>query len=155
MSQATAAELDSPQGVAVDSAGDIFIADYYNDRIREVNAYDALITTIAGNGSRATTATASTPPPLNFRFPEGVAAGLRRGPLHRRPASTTVSARSTPRRADCHGLRQRPFGYNGDNVQATAAELANPVGVAVDSAGDIFIADTDNNRIREVNATRT
>ena len=43
------------------------------------------------------------------------------------------------------------MGDIGDNGQATAAELAYPAGVAVDSAGDLFIADTDDNVIREVN----
>ena len=47
------------------------------------------------------------------------------------------------------------YGYSGDNGQATAAELDNPAGVAVDAAGDLFIADYGNNAIREVNhATR-
>ena len=44
-----------------------------------------------------------------------------------------------------------PAGYSGDNGPATAAELNEPAGVAVDSAGDLFIADIDNDRIREVN----
>ena len=75
--------------MAVDSAGDIFIADAGNNRIREVNHATGLITTVAGNGDQ---------------------------------------------------------GYSGDGGQATAAELDSPDGVAVDSAGDIFIADTGNNR---------
>ena len=45
-------------------------------------------------------------------------------------------------------------GYSGDGGPATAAELDRPQGVAVDAAGDLFIADTDNNRIREVNLPR-
>ena len=44
-------------------------------------------------------------------------------------------------------------GYSGDNGPATAAELGNPMGIAVDGSGDLFIADTDNNVIREVNAS--
>ena len=80
--------------MAVDAAGDIFIADTYNNRIREVNHATGVITTVAGKG--------------------------------------------TP-------------GYSGDGGQATAAELGYPQGVAVDSHGDIFIADSGNNAIREVN----
>ena len=94
--QATAAELSSPADVAVDSAGDLFIADTANNVIREVNASTGVITTVAGNGTA---------------------------------------------------------GYSGDNGQATAAELNAPTGIAVDSAGDLFIADTGNNVIREVNLT--
>ena len=92
--QATAAELYVPAGVAVDSAGDLFIADTSNNVIREVNPPRGVITTVAGNGT---------------------------------------------------------VGYSGDNGPATAAELNEPTGVAVDSAGDLFIADTGNNVIREVN----
>ena len=90
---ATAAELDDPDGVAVDSAGDLFIADTYNNVIREVVKATGDIITVAGNGT---------------------------------------------------------LGYSGDNGPATAAELDSPYGVAVDAAGDLFIADTGNNVIREV-----
>ena len=93
---AAAAQLDLPYGVAVDSAGDVFIADSGNNRIREVNAATHDITIIAGNGTA---------------------------------------------------------GYSGDGGPATNAELYSPSGIAVDSAGDLFIADTSNSVIREVNAT--
>ena len=43
------------------------------------------------------------------------------------------------------------YGYNGDNIQATAAGLSEPNSVALDSAGNLFIADSSNNRVREVN----
>ena len=90
---ATAAELIQPYGVAVDAAGDLFIADTGNNVIREVVKATGDIITVAGNGTA---------------------------------------------------------GYSGDNGPATAAELHGPDGVAVDAAGDLFIADTLNNVIREV-----
>ena len=90
---ATSAELDVPTGIAVDSAGDLFIADSGNDCIREVNGTTGVITTVAGSGT---------------------------------------------------------YGYSGDGSAATSAELNSPEGVAVDNAGDLFIADTGNNVIREV-----
>ena len=93
---ATAAELNTPNGVAVDSQGDLFIADTVNNVIREVNHATGNITTVAGNGTA---------------------------------------------------------GYGGDNGPGTSAELNAPVSVAVDNQGDLFIADTGNNVIREVNAT--
>ena len=79
------ATLNCPQGVAVDSLGDLFIADTYNNVVREVNASTGVITTVAGNGI---------------------------------------------------------CGYSGDGGAATSAELDAPTGVAIDAAGDIFIADS-------------
>ncbi len=80
---ATSAELNVPAGVAVDSAGNLYIADYGNNRIRKVS--NGVITTVAGNGTA---------------------------------------------------------GFSGDNGPATSAELNMPGGVAVDSAGNLYIADT-------------
>ncbi len=93
---ATAAGLYYPYGVAVDAAGNLYIADTVDNRIRKVSASTGIITTVAGNGSP---------------------------------------------------------GYSGDGGAATAAELYYPYGVAVDAAGNLYIADTGNNRIRKVSAS--
>jgi trimeric autotransporter adhesin len=90
---AIAAKLNAPSDVFVDSSGNIFIADTFNQRIREVSASTGNIQTIAGTGSA---------------------------------------------------------GYNGDGSAATEAELNNPTGVVVDGFGNVFIADANNNRIREI-----
>ncbi len=90
----TAAQLDTPSGVFVDSAGDIFIADTYNAAIREVVAASGLIQTVAG----------------------------------------------TPLTA----------GFSGDGGQSTSAELNFPSGLFGNAAGNLFVADTDNARIREL-----
>jgi hypothetical protein len=84
-----------PYAVAVDAAGNLLVADPFNDRIRRVDAGTGQITTIAGTGVE---------------------------------------------------------GYDGDDKPATAAQLHFPSGVAVDAAGNLFIADTGNNRIRRVDA---
>lgn len=94
---ATNAELFHPAGVAVDYAGNLFIADCANERIRKVSA-NGIISTVAGNGT---------------------------------------------------------WGYDGDGNYATIAKLNHPYGVALNGAGNIFIADTDNNRIRMVNSSKT
>lgn len=97
---ATAGFLNSPYGVALDSNGNIYIADTYDQRIREVTATTGIISTIAGNGIGCTN-----------------------------PAS------------GC-----------GDKGAATSAELRQPRGVTVDGSLNVYIADTLNNRIREVTA---
>jgi sugar lactone lactonase YvrE len=111
---ATQAELNSPEGLAVDGAGNLFIADQLNNCVREVHAGTGIITTVAGL------------PPESFGF-EGLTDG---------------------------GI-DPPFGptnqgYNGDNIPATSALLNTPASVAVDVAGNLFIADFGNNRIRKV-----
>jgi DNA-binding beta-propeller fold protein YncE len=89
---ATSAELGAPSGVALDDAGNLYIADTENNRVRRVGT-DGMITTVAGTGQG---------------------------------------------------------GYNGDHRPATSAELNGPHGVAVDSAGNLYVVDTLNNRVRQI-----
>jgi hypothetical protein len=94
---ATAAELDTPMGLAVGASGQIFVADSHNDRIRVI-ATDGSISTFAGSGVQ---------------------------------------------------------GYAGDGGAATSAELSLPLGVIVTSSGAVIFADSNNQRIRMVNASGT
>jgi sugar lactone lactonase YvrE len=150
---ATAAELDYPRGVAVDSGGDLFIADYYNYRVREVNHATGNITTVAGTGAYGFSGDNGPATVAMLNDPAGVAvdsagnlyiADYANSRIRKVTASTgyitTVAGTGT-------------FGYNGDNGFATAAYLDDPTGVAVDSSGNFFIADYYNERVREVNAS--
>ena len=150
----TAVDLESPSGVAVDSAGDIFIADTSNDRIREVNASTTVITTVAGNGTSGfggdgllATSTA-----VELGGPQGIAVDSA-GDLF---IADTGNSRIREVNASTHIITTVAGGGDsglGDGGLATAAELSGPFGVALDSAGDLFIADTYNFRVREVNYT--
>ncbi len=93
--------LSGPNGVAVDHAGNVYISDTYNERIRKIDAVTHIITTIAGTGY----------------------------------------------------VNGNGGGYNGDNIKATTAWLNNPSNIAVDNDGNVYIADAGNNRIRKVNAS--
>ena len=95
---ATSAELNGPYGLAIDNAGNLYIADPANNRVRKVALGTGIISTFAGNGTA---------------------------------------------------------GYSGDNGPATSAELKVPVGVALDGAGNLYIADEGNSVIRKVNASGT
>ena len=132
--------------MAVDSAGDIFIADTGNNRIREVNHATGVITTVAGNGTAGYSGDGGPATAAELDVPAGVAVDAAgdifiadtattriREVNHATGMITTVAGNGTP-------------GYSGDGGPATAAELNYPEGVAVDTAGDLFIADTDNNR---------
>jgi len=145
---ATDARLDSPRGVSVDQAGNIYIADTNNNRIRRVTA--GIITTAGGGGN----------PPSGIG--DGGAATMAR---LNSPYGVAVDASGNIYIADrdYHRIRKVTSGiittvagtsggggFAGDGGPATAAQLNSPRGIFVDNSGDIFIADTDNHRIRKV-----
>lgn len=137
------AQLNQPIGIAVDSAGNVYIADGLNSRIRKVS--NGVITTVAGGGSLNEDNVLATEAQLSY--PGGVAIDLA-GNLYltdqtnrvRRVSNgviTTVAGNGTP-------------GFSGDGGPATSAQLYLPAGVALDSAGNLYIAERGNNRIRKV-----
>jgi hypothetical protein len=149
---ATSAELNYPSGVAVDSAGNVYIADTNNNRIRKVAAVSGIITTIAGNGTAgysgdngpATSAELNGPQALALDSAGNIyivdAENLRiRKVAAASGTITTVAGNGTA-------------GYSGDNGPATSAEVNDPQGLAVDAAGDIYLADSGNHVVRMVNA---
>ena len=147
---ATAAELDDNKGVAVDSAGDVFITDLDNNVVREVVKASGDIITVAGNGTAGYTGDNGPATAAELKRPSGIAidsagdvfiADLLNNVIREVVKATgdiiTVAGNGTA-------------GYSGDGGLATAAELDFPVGVAIDSVGDLFIADNNNEVIREV-----
>ncbi len=157
---ATAAELNCPSDVALDSAGNLFIADYNNSVIREVtgvNGANPQITTVAGNyddgggyGGDDGPATGAA-----LSSPTGIALDTT-GDLFIVDNGNNVIREVTdvsganPQITTVAGNYNDGAGYSGDGGPATAAELNNPNGIALDSVGDLFIADTGNNVIREM-----
>jgi sugar lactone lactonase YvrE len=150
---ATAAELDSPQGLALDPAGNLYIADTHNQRIRKVAASTGVITTIAGTGIPGNAGDAGPATTARLSLPSAVAldaagnlfiADTGNHRIRRQAASAgtiaTVAGNGTE-------------GDAGDGAAATAASLDSPGGLAVDAAGNLYIADTHNHRVRMVAAT--
>src|SRR5215469_2368082 len=149
--QATAALLDSPQGLAVDSTS-LYIADTHNHRIRKVDLASGLITTIAGSSNArsaadngpAAAATLDRPTALTLD-PQGnlYLADIGSHRIRRITASTsvitTVAGTGTQ-------------GSGGDGSAATAALIDSPGGLAADATGNLYLADTHNQRIRRIDA---
>ena len=147
---ATAAELDNPRGVAVDSAGDLFIADYVNNVVREVVKATGDIITIAGNGIAGISGNGGPATAAELNGPDGLAfdsAGdLFISETHNNDVREVVNSTGDIITVAGNGTA----GYSGDNGPATAAELNFDEGVAFDTVGDLFIADSGNNVVREV-----
>ena len=151
---ANAAHLNQPVGLAVDGLGNLYISDSGNGRIREVNASTNTITTFVGGGSGA-----------NFDGGTGSAVVLSPAGIAFDPSGNLYIAEPTQEivvKVTSQGVATLfagletlgspgTAGYNGDNIQATAAELNAPTSVASDRAGNIYIADSLNYRIRYIN----
>jgi len=153
---ATGAALMSPYGVAVDTNGNIFIADYLNNRIRKVDT-SGVIATVAGCGAISTACAivglgdggpATAPLTLgvwdvvvdnngNFYF--------------------TDSGNTRIRKVNASGIISTVAGGGKDKtsegIAATSAQLQNPVGLAIDGAGNIYVAEVDGNRVRKIDTS--
>lgn len=147
---ATLAGLDSPNEVALDSSGNLFIADTNDARIRRVDAVTGIITTVAGTGTWGFSGDGGPATSAELSFPEGVAVD-NAGNLF---IGDTGNARV--RRVDAASgvittvAGDGTFGFSGDGGPATSAELNSAVGVALDSSSNLFLADWGNSRIRRV-----
>jgi len=145
---AATAQLNSPQGVAVDSAGNVYIADTINAKVRKVTP-GGTISTVAGNGTPGFGGDGGAATSAQLYTPVGVAvdsagnlyiADFGNGRIRK------VSAGGTITTVAGNGNQ----GYSGDGGPAANAQLAEPQGVAVDAAGNLYIADTGNSVVRLV-----
>ena len=136
---AISAELDGPVALAVDSTGNVFIADSFNSVIREVTT-DGNIATVVGGA--ASTLQLSHPVDLLL---DGKGA-LYIADTDQRRIVKFVLATKTATLIAGNGT----LGYSGDGGPAVGAGLGDPMGIALDAAGSLYIADTFNSRVRRV-----
>jgi hypothetical protein len=149
---ATAAELNVPSGIAIDSRGDVFIADTGNNRVREVLA-NGRIRTVAGTGACGTTVPLRNGGPAtraSLCQPGGVAVlGTSLYPDTGHSEVRVVGPTGMIVAFAGNGIR----GYSGDGGLATGARLNVPMGLAVNAVHDLFIADGADAVVREVLTT--
>lgn len=144
-------QLNGPAGVAVESTGTLLVADTLNHRVRRVDLQTGLVTTVAGTGTAGFNGDNIQAVAANLNMPIGVAIDVSGNvfiadSLNQRVRRvdaltgtiTTVAGTGIP-------------GFNGDNQDATLAQLSFPFGVAVDVIGNVLIADSFNHRVRFVN----
>ena len=142
------AELYWPNGVAIDGIGNLFIADYGNNRIRKIGT-NGIITTVAGNGTEGYSGDGGAATNAELYNPTGVAMD--------RIGNLIISDNGNQRirKVTTNGIINTVagtgyVGYFGDGASATNAKLYYPYGIVVDGNGNLFIADKGNNRIRKV-----
>ena len=147
---ATDASLVTPDGLAVDTQGNIYIADTDGHRIRRIDAATGLISTVAGDGTPGFAGDGGPAIEGKLSFPADVILDVQ-GDLFIADTSnnrvrrvdgtsgviTTVAGTGT-------------FGFSGDGGRADRATMRAPQGLAIDRQGNLFIADTFNNRVRKI-----
>ncbi len=151
--QATAAELYYPLDVAFDVAGNVYITDQKNQRIRMVNS-NGIINTIAGNGFGGYAGDGGNAMNAEFYYPYGITLD----------ASDNIYIADTYnyviREINTSGIINTIAGnniasYSGDAGQATLAELNQPMGIELDASGNLYFADYFNNRVRTIGSITT
>ena len=142
-----AAQFSNPRGVAVDSSGTVYVADAGNHRIRKISSA-GVVTTLAGSGIQG--------------FADGTGSAAR----FYNPSDVAVDSSGTVYVADAGNHRIRKISSTGvvttlagsgtrgfANGTGSATQFDNPYGVAVDSAGTVYVADAGNHRIRKISST--
>ncbi len=145
----TTALFDGPQGLAVDGSGNLYIADAGNNRVREITA-NGIVSTVAGSANPGFSGDGGNATGAQLLDPNGVAvdangnfyiadSGNNRVRKVTGGTITTIAGDGTPQ-------------SNGDGESSTSAEVNQPVGVAVDAAGNLYVAEYGSGLIRKVNS---
>lgn len=135
---ATSATLKQPRSIVLDGAGNVYIADFDNGRIRRVDAQTKIITTLVeANG------------PWGLAIHDGWLYFTESGFLGNRIQRVNLTTKAVERIA---GAADGEPGFSGDGGKATDAKLAGPLGLAIDAQGNVYVADAENGRVRRIDA---
>lgn len=151
---ATASQLNKPGSIALDAQGNLYIADILNYRVRKVNLNTGNITTVAGNGTSGFSGDDGLAVDAQISVPGGIAVNASGTLLYIADKNNHCI-----RKVDLVSGIITTFagtntaGYSGDGLLATSSKLDNPIAVALDATGNLYIADRNNHRVRLVNAS--
>ena len=148
---ATSVLLNNPLGVSVSISGNLYIADRYNNKIRMVTS-TGIIATFAGTGTVGSSGDGGAATSAQLSYPSGVSVDIS-GNVY-----ITDTYNNKIRMVTSTGIITTIagtgiIGASGDGGAATSAQFFNPSGVSVDISGNVYIADTYNNKIRMVTST--
>lgn len=149
---ATAAGLGQPADVCIDTAGNIYLADYGNHAIRRVDAVTGIISTVAGIGSPGFSGDNGPATAAKLDYPEGVYVDKNNNLYIADRQNNRVRKvdAGTGNIATIAGTGA--VSYSGDGGPATAANLYNPIRVNMDKMGNIYISEYSGVRLRKINA---
>ncbi len=150
---ATSAELNTPRGVAMDKAGNLYIADLQNNRVRQITP-GGLINTIAGNGTPGYSGDGGQATSAQLAAPQGVAVD-KSGNIYIADTGNQCIREVSPNGVIATLAGKGTVGFGGDGGPATGAFLNQPRGVAVDASGNVYVADFNNQRVRLVSPNGT
>jgi hypothetical protein len=149
---ATSAQLDTPQGLKVNNAGEIFIADASNHRVRKVGT-SGNITTIAGTGTPGLSGDGGPGTSADLKYPVSIELGPSGGIYVADALNYRI--RLIDGSGDITTVAGTTQGFSGDGGPATSAQMDEVYGVTTGTDGTLYIADTGNNRVRAVEGTTT
>jgi uncharacterized protein (TIGR03437 family) len=147
---ATAALLNAPGGLCYDSAGNLYISDQDDFRVRKVDT-TGKISTVAGTGVYGYAGDGGPATSAPIGTPQGLAVDSK-GNLYIADSDANVVRMVTASGIISTVAGNGTAGYSGNNGPAASASLNGPSGLAVDAAGNLYIAETNNNRVRKVSA---
>jgi sugar lactone lactonase YvrE len=142
---APSASIDSPRGLAVDAAGDVYLADTHNHRVRKITAATGIITNLAGTGAIGRT-------DKELALPHGITLGPDGSVSVADTANHRIVRFNTTTGATTTITGEGTQGFSGDNGPALQATLDSPTNVAISSTGQLTLADTGNQRVRQISA---
>src|SRR5437870_3729996 len=150
-SDPTAAQFNNPNAIAIDSKGVLYVADTANNRIRSISG--TTVATVAGTGTVGAAGNTGPATSATFSGPGGITVDSAGTIYIADTGNNTVRKISGGTITLFAGTGN--FSYSGDNGPATNADLRGPIGLAVDSSGNVYIADTGNSLVRKVDKNGT
>jgi hypothetical protein len=157
--QATSAQFNEPNGIALDASGDIYVSDTLDNRIRRINGVTGIITTVAGTGAAGYSGDGGAGTSATLNMPWQVTTDAAGDVLFADSANSAIRMISaatgniTTVVGDGTACATTPAPACGDGGPANVSALLNPTGIAVDPPGNLYVVENGTNRVRKVTAT--